>query len=71
MRLRDLSGTVIKTGIAVRTTGFALGQFSSLPLIGPDVRRVVNQAREAGRSAIVSGRASEASTERLAVLRAT
>lgn len=66
--LRDLSDTVVKAGVAVRTTGDALGGLRSLPLVGSDVRRVADQAREAGRSAIVSGRRTRGRVGTLAVL---
>ncbi len=66
--LRGLSTTVVKAGVAVRTTGTALGQLRSLPIIGRDIGPVANQAREAGRSAIVSGRDTRDSVDRLALL---
>jgi hypothetical protein len=62
--LRDLSDTVVKAGVAVRTSG----SLKSLPLVGKDVRRVADQAREAGRSAIVSGRRTHDRVGTLAVL---
>jgi hypothetical protein len=68
LALRDLSDTVVKAGVAVRSTGDALGRFGSLPLVGSDVRRVAGQAREAGRSAIVSGRRTRGRVGTLAVL---
>jgi hypothetical protein len=67
LALRDVGGTVVKTGVAIRHSGDALGQLSNLPLVGSDLRSVASQAREAGRSAIISGHKSEASVHRLAV----
>jgi hypothetical protein len=68
MALRDLSTTMVKAGVAVRTTGAALEGFGSLPLVGGDVRRVAAQARSAGASAVESGRKTRGSVRRLAVL---
>jgi hypothetical protein len=66
--LRDLSDTVVKAGIAVRSSGTALGTLRGLPLVGPHVRVVADQAREAGRSAIVSGQKTRGSVDTLAIL---
>ena len=66
--LRDLSDTVVKAGVAVRSSGTALGTLRSLPLVGAQVRTVADQAREAGRSAIISGRKTRDSVDTLAIL---
>lgn len=66
--LRDLSDTVVKSGVAVRSSGTALGTLKGLPLIGSQVRVVADQAREAGRSAILSGRKTRSSVDTLAIL---
>jgi hypothetical protein len=66
--LRSLSDTVRKSGVAVRSTGNALAEVSSLPLVPGSVGRVASEAREAGRSAIISGRETHRTIDRLAVL---
>lgn len=66
--LRDLSDTVVKAGVAVRSSGTALGTLRGLPLVGTRVRTVADQAREAGRSAILSGRKTRNSVDTLAIL---
>jgi hypothetical protein len=66
--LRDLSDTVVKAGVAVRSSGTALGTLRGLPLVGTQVRTVADQAREAGRSAILSGRKTRNSVDTLAIL---
>lgn len=66
--LRDLSDTVVKAGIAVRSSGTALGSLRGVPLVGPQVRVVADQAREAGRSAVVSGKKTKKSVDTLAIL---
>jgi hypothetical protein len=66
--LRDLSDTVVKAGVAVRSSGTALGTLRGLPLVGTQVRTVADQAREAGRSAILSGRKTRSSVDTLAIL---
>jgi hypothetical protein len=66
--LRDLSDTVVKAGVAVRSSGTALGSLRGLPLVGLQVRTVADQAREAGRSAIVNGKKTRDSVDTLAIL---
>src|SRR5581483_3188320 len=68
MALRDLSTTIVKAGVAVRTTGNALDSLGSIPFVGGDVHRVAAQARDAGASAVASGRKTKASVLRLAIL---
>jgi hypothetical protein len=60
--LRELSDTVVATGVAV------VDSIGSLPLVGGEVGKVADQVRAAGRSAQASGRDSRDSTENLAVL---
>lgn len=66
--LRNLSDTVVKAGVAVRSSGTAIGSLSSLPFVGSQANVVADQAREAGRSAIVEGRKTRDSVETLAIL---
>lgn len=66
--LRDLSDTVVRAGVAVRSSGTAIGTLRGLPLVGAQARVVADQAREAGRSAILSGRKTRDSVDTLAIL---
>jgi hypothetical protein len=66
--LRDLSDTVVKAGVAVRTSGTAIGTLRGVPILGTQARVVADQAREAGRSAIVNGRKTRNSVDTLAIL---
>jgi hypothetical protein len=66
--LRELSDTVVATGVAVEDTADLVDSIGSLPLVGSEVGKVADQVRAAGRSAQASGRDSRDSTENLAVL---
>jgi hypothetical protein len=66
--LEDLSDTTVTAGRAIISTGEALGALENVPFVGGDVGRVAEQAREAGRSAIESGRSSRDSIHDLSVL---
>jgi hypothetical protein len=67
-RLRDLSDTVVKAGVAVRTTGGALDSLRSLPFVGGRVGVVAVEVRAAGQSAVVSGRETRNSVSNLSTL---
>jgi hypothetical protein len=66
--LRQLSDTVVVSGIAVEQTGDLVASLSGVPFVGGQVGQVADRVREAGRSAQVSGRDSRDSTEALSVL---
>jgi hypothetical protein len=66
--LRDLSDTVVKAGVAVEQTGGLVRGLADIPFLGDRVSRVAGQVEAAGRSAQVSGRDSQDSTENLSVL---
>jgi hypothetical protein len=66
--LRSLSDTVVKSGSAMRTTGGALEGLSVIPFVGDDVGRVGREVTAAGVSAEQSGRSSESTVDRLAIL---
>lgn len=66
--LRDLSGTVVKTGTAVATTGQALHALGSLPLVGGGLGSLGDQVRAAGESAVATGHSSRGTTTDLAIL---
>jgi hypothetical protein len=67
-RLRDLSTTVVKAGIAVRSTGDALESLTSLPFVGGRIRPVATEVRAAGQSAVLSGRETRNSVNNLSTL---
>jgi len=66
--LRTLSNTVVRAGVAVRSTGNALQGVAAVPFVGPRIGAVGRDVSAAGRSAIVSGRSSRGTIDRLAVL---
>jgi hypothetical protein len=66
--LRQLSGTVVTSGRAVKQTGDALQGLGGIPFVGGDVARVGRQVSTAGVSAQQSGRQSRNAVERLANL---
>jgi hypothetical protein len=66
--LRELSDTVVLAGVAVEDTGDLLTTLEGVPFVGGRVGAAAAQVREAGRSAVVSGRDSRDSTENLSVL---
>lgn len=66
--LRSLSGTVVKSGSAMKTTGGALEGLSAIPFVGADVGRVSREVTAAGVSAVESGRSSRSAVDRLAIL---
>jgi hypothetical protein len=66
--LRQLSGTVVTSGRAVKQTGDALQGLGGIPFVGADVARVGRQVSTAGVSAQSSGRQSRESVERLSNL---
>jgi hypothetical protein len=66
--LRTLSDTVIKAGVAVETTGHALEQVGSVPLVGGRFGQIGRQVSAAGVSAQLSGRSSKSTIDTLAIL---
>lgn len=66
--LEDLSGTVVKTGVAVDTTGRALENLAQIPIVGVQISTLADQVRAAGQSAVVSGRSSHQSIANLSIL---
>jgi hypothetical protein len=66
--LRTLSDTVVKAGVAVRSTGTALQQLGGVPFVGGRFRRVGTEVAAAGTSAEVSGRQSKSTIDTLAIL---
>jgi hypothetical protein len=66
--LRGLGDTVVKTGVAVDTTGKALQALGAIPLVGGQVQTLADQVRAAGQSAVVSGKSTHESTTHLAIL---
>jgi len=66
--LRELSDTVVLAGVAVEDTGDLLTTLKNVPFVGGQVGDAAAQVREAGRSAVISGRDSRDSTENLSVL---
>jgi hypothetical protein len=66
--LRTLSNTVVRAGVAVRSTGDALQTVGSIPFVGDRIGDVGRDVSAAGRSAVVSGRSSRGTIDRLAVL---
>jgi hypothetical protein len=66
--LRKLSDTVIRAGVAVKSTGDALQSAGSLPLVGGDLGRIGRQVSATGVSAQVSGRSSRSTVDTVAIL---
>lgn len=66
--LRTLSDTVAKAGTAVKTTGGALETVGSIPLVGGQIGTLGRQVSATGASAVVSGRSSKHTIDRLSVL---
>jgi hypothetical protein len=66
--LRTLSDTVVRAGVAVKSTGDALQRVGSIPLVPSDIGRIGRQVSAAGTSAQVNGRASKSTIDTLAVL---
>ena len=66
--LRSLSDTVVKSGSAMKTTSGALEGLSVIPFVGDDVGRVGREVTSAGVSAEQSGRSSQSTVDRLAIL---
>ena len=66
--LRELSDTVVLAGVAIEDTGDLLTTLKNVPFVGGQVGDAAAQVREAGRSAVISGRDSRDSTENLSVL---
>ena len=66
--LRELSDTVIVSGVAVENTGDLVASLESIPFVGERVVDVAIQVREAGVSAQESGEESRDSAENLSVL---
>jgi hypothetical protein len=66
--LRQLSDTVVVSGVAVEQTGDLIGSLSRVPFVGSQVSDVADRVREAGRSAQASGRESRDSTTDLSIL---
>ena len=66
--LHDLSSTVVKTGVAVDTTGRALQGIGSIPLVGSQIGTLAGQVRAAGQSAQASGAATRNSVDNLSIL---
>jgi hypothetical protein len=66
--LRQLSDTVVISGVAVEETGDLVDSLKGVPFVGGRVGDVADRVREAGRSAQASGRDSRDSTEDLSIL---
>ena len=66
--LRRLSDTVVRAGVAVRSTGDALQRVGSIPLVPADIGRIGRQVSSVGVSAQVNGRASKSTIDTLAIL---
>lgn len=66
--LENITTTVVKTGQAVTSVADILVDFTSLPLVGGKVDQAAQQVREAGQSAVASGRQSRGSIEDLSTL---
>jgi hypothetical protein len=66
--LRQLSTTVIQSGVAVRQTGNALQGLRSVPFVGGDVARIGRQVSVAGGNAQRSGRSSRSAVDGLSTL---
>jgi hypothetical protein len=66
--LRDVSDTLVETGRAVDRTGRALQTLGDVPFIGDRVRVYADEVRQAGRSAVKSGRSSRDHIDALSIL---
>jgi hypothetical protein len=66
--LRELSDTVVASGVAVEDTADLVDALGNVPFVGDQVGKVADEVRTAGRSAQASGRDSRDSTEDLSVL---
>ncbi|HET8527464.1 MAG TPA: hypothetical protein VFL60_01025 [Gaiellaceae bacterium] len=66
--LRQLSDTVVRAGVAVKSTGDALQRVGGIPLVPGDIGRIGREVSAAGVSAEVNGRASKSTIDTLAVL---
>lgn len=66
--LHGLGDTLVKTGVAVDTSGKALQALAGVPFVGGRVGTLAGQVRAAGQSAVASGHASSGSAVDLAVL---
>lgn len=66
--LRELSGTVVTSGRAVKQTGDALQGLQAVPFVGGDVARIGRQVSVAGVSAVRSGRQSRNAVQSLSNL---
>jgi hypothetical protein len=66
--LRDVSDTLVTTGVAVDRTGRALQTVGDIPFVGGRVRGYADEVRRAGQSAIRSGRSSRDHIDALSVL---
>ena len=66
--LTELSDTVVAAGRAADESGAAIEELARLPLVGQRLDRPAQRVREAGRSAMASGRASRDSAQNLSVL---
>lgn len=68
LTLRQVSGTVVTSGRAVKQTGDALQGLAGIPFVGGDVARVGRQVSAAGVSAQRSGRQSRTTVQGLGTL---
>ena len=66
--LRQLSNTVVTSGVAVQQTGDALQGLGAIPFVGGEVSHVGRQVSAAGLDARRSGRASRSTVDNLATL---
>ena len=66
--LETLSETTVTAGRALDSAGQALGAVANLPLVGENVRELAARTREAGQSAVASGRESRDSIHDLSIL---
>jgi hypothetical protein len=66
--LRTLSDTVVRAGVAVKSTGDALQRVGSIPFVPADIGQIGRQVSSAGVSAQVNGRASKSTVDTLAIL---
>ena len=66
--LRTLSDTVVRAGVAVKSTGDALQRVGSIPFVPADIGQIARQVSSAGVSAQVNGRASKSTVDTLAIL---
>ncbi len=66
--LTGLSHTVVLEGRTIETVGRTLRPLSGVPFVGGDISHAATQIRQAGASAVVSGRSSASSIDALSVL---